>query len=199
MAEKVTFDGETKIIEVLPGVTSIDVEKDLYSAWKRWVLNDNAHWLLAFDSSGGDPLDLSNSQFSPKFFFLKNGWRVKVATGEVVSIKYNLFTFNEDGIIYNLSNSSSVIPEISKVPVVGGSTDLTEVNSKLDALQASILLIKSATDKLSFEGSEVLSKLSDTSKQAIRDALALQLSTNVVISNGSVDRIIDRIDRNTQM
>jgi len=52
----------------------------------------------------------------------------------MILFKNNLFTFNLDGIVYNLTNSSSPITEIVKAPVVttsGGTTDLSLVNDKL--------------------------------------------------------------------
>ena len=35
--QKVTFDGINKHIIINPGETQIDVQVDLYSAWKEWV------------------------------------------------------------------------------------------------------------------------------------------------------------------
>ena len=70
----VTFDGENKIIRVNDGVVQINVELDLYSEWKRWMMeDDNAKWLQAFRSAGGDPTNLEATQFSPRYFFLMNG------------------------------------------------------------------------------------------------------------------------------
>ena len=71
----VTFDGQNKIIQVDPGVTSIDV-RTVYSRWKEWVmLSDNAKWAKAFRVTGGDPI--GGGLFSPIFFFLVNGWTVR--------------------------------------------------------------------------------------------------------------------------
>lgn len=201
MADKASFNGETKIITILAGVTEINVAVDLYTAFLDYYRTDEgSRYLPAFDTSGGDPLDLIGEQFSPQFFFLKNGWRVEISTGEHVHIRYNLFTFNTDGVIYNLSNSSSPIPYIDRVPVVvkteSGTTDLAEVNAKLDAIQASILLIKEATDNLNFDGTEVLAKLDESSKQAIRDSLAMQLSVGVIIEAASIDDYHSRFQFN---
>lgn len=201
MAEKVTFDGLTKIISVNLGVTYIDVKKDLYSAWKRWVYSgDGAKWQPAFLTSGGDPLDVAETQFSPQFFFLTNGWRIAIDTGEEILFQYNLFTFNPDGIVFNLTNSSSVRVEISQAPVVSGSTiDLTTINDKLDSIQTAVNLIKLATDNMTFSDSRILASLDSASQQTIRDSLALSLSLEVIKQIGSVDNIIDRIDSNTQV
>lgn len=71
----VTFDGQNKIIQVDPGVTSVDV-RTIYSRWKEWVmLSDNAKWAKAFRVTGGDPI--GGGLFSPIFFFLVNGWTLR--------------------------------------------------------------------------------------------------------------------------
>lgn len=202
---KVTFDGANKLIKITdPTVLSIDVKSDLYTEWKDWLLTDveNAKWESPFLATGGDPLDLAQTQFSPAFFFLQNGWRIKIDTGSEVSFKYNLFTFNPDGIIFNLSNSSSTRSEITFSPSVvteGSQTDLTEINIKLDQIQAIITAIKLTTDKMVFEDNLILSKLDDASKQTIRDSLAMNLTIGVITQLGSIDNIIGRIDNNTQV
>ena len=74
----VTFDGDNLRI-ILPSATaSIDVEADLYSAWKEWVgLHDNAKYQRAFDSTGGDPI--TDTENVAGYFFLRNdlGWRIR--------------------------------------------------------------------------------------------------------------------------
>lgn len=76
MAAPVTFNGSTKIIQVDPGITTIDVQ-EVYSEWKRWVrlAADNAKWLPAFDVVGGD--DLGGGLVAPIYFFLINGWTIR--------------------------------------------------------------------------------------------------------------------------
>lgn len=77
---KVTFNGNNKIIQIMTGVTSIDVKEDLYSAWKEWVLEeDNSKWPEAMRSVGGDPL--TAGRYLGSTYFLMNGWKMKPWSG----------------------------------------------------------------------------------------------------------------------
>jgi len=90
---KVTFNGATKRIQVNTGITQLDVQNDLYSDWKEWVLlSDNAKYLQAFRTFGGDPT--STTQSAPKYFFLTNDWKILIDNENVV-VQVNLYT--EDG------------------------------------------------------------------------------------------------------
>lgn len=109
MAEKANFDGPSKIITIVNGETEIDTQRDLYSAWKRWVtINDNSKYLQAFRTVGGDPIGASQS-VSP-YFFLLNGWRVRSWEGQhFLTVNGNLFV-DEGG--------SPFIPTIGNYQVV---------------------------------------------------------------------------------
>ena len=86
MAEKVTFDGPNKIIQVNFGQTVLNAEADVYSAWKRWMLTPsagepiNAGYLQALRTVGGDPIGAGQA-ISP-YFFLLNGWRMRSWNGD---------------------------------------------------------------------------------------------------------------------
>lgn len=77
MAEKVTFDPINKIISVNLGVRTLDVQYDVYSGWKRWVLSgvDNSKYASALRTVGGDPL-VSGKTLGATFF-LTNGWKIR--------------------------------------------------------------------------------------------------------------------------
>ena len=88
----VNFDGINKVIS-LPNTGSYDTEIDLYSEWKEWVaLSDNAKFLPAFDTTGGD--DIGTGQEIAPYFFLRTdlGWKIQAPEqdGDVV-IQGNLF------------------------------------------------------------------------------------------------------------
>ena len=73
---KVTFDGPNKLIIVNFGETELDVAIDLYSDWKEWVvLADNAKYLQAMYTTGGDPT-VGSKTIAP-YFFLMNGWKIR--------------------------------------------------------------------------------------------------------------------------
>jgi len=73
----VSFDGPNLVV-VLGTETSIDVEADLYSAWKEWQLQaDNIKYPPAYRAVGGDPLTAGIALGST--FFIRNdlGWRIR--------------------------------------------------------------------------------------------------------------------------
>jgi hypothetical protein len=77
---KVTFDGENKLIIVNFGETVVDVQMDIYSAWKRWVSQlDNSKFPQALKVIGGDPIDETN--IITPYYFLTNGWRIRPFEG----------------------------------------------------------------------------------------------------------------------
>lgn len=73
----VTFDGVNKRIIVAPSVNTISVKSDLYSNWKEWVqLYDNAKFLPAFRTIGGDPV--GGGQLAGDLYFLSNDWQIVI-------------------------------------------------------------------------------------------------------------------------
>ena len=93
---KVTFDGPNKLIIINEGETDLDVEEDIYSAWKQWALTrDYLKYESAMRSTGGDPLP--GGDFLGASFFLVNGWRIYVPAGEDnISITGNIYTEEGD-------------------------------------------------------------------------------------------------------
>lgn len=69
----ITFDPINKRI-VLD--TSYVKNTTLYSRWKEWVKEgDNAKFLPAFSTVGGDPL--GGDRFVAAYIFLTNGWKIR--------------------------------------------------------------------------------------------------------------------------
>ena len=138
---KVTFDGVNKLILINDGVTEIDIQEDIYSAWKEWVLYDNnARYLKAIDTVGGEPTVAG--QRLDVTYFLINGWKIKPFTGSYkLSIIGNIFDVNGENIIVpadiidgepnniNINTNTSVI--VRKVEVEGQNVDLSEIESQL--------------------------------------------------------------------
>jgi len=84
----ITFDPANKrIILDSAAVTATE----LYSRWVDWmVLSDNAKYLPAFLSTGGD--DLGGGLSIPPYVFLANGWRVRpMESSHNLTITGNLF------------------------------------------------------------------------------------------------------------
>jgi len=92
------FDGITKIIKepnVGSGNLTWDLERDIYSAWKRWLKN-NSQFVAAFSVEGGTPIGATGI-FTGKTVILINGWKLMAGDWNHLSfVTGNLFS--DDGI-----------------------------------------------------------------------------------------------------
>lgn len=88
----VTFDGVNKLIICNSGTTELNVKIDLYSDWKEFSLtSDNAKYLQAFSTTGGDTLD--TGVYLGDYYFLENGWKIRPYEGNhVLTVTGNLFS-----------------------------------------------------------------------------------------------------------
>lgn len=125
---KVTFDGPNKIILINEGVTEIDVQRDLYSAWKEWFDHQNpddlvnAAYLYAMRSVGGDPIPGGTLGAT---YFLSNGWRIKPWSGSYrLTVTGNLYTeegdspyLDADGNLNNVFIQSNVSNLVSNTGI----------------------------------------------------------------------------------
>lgn len=96
MADKVSFDGINKLIICDSTALDINIQIDVYSAWKRWVLtSDNSKYLEAIRTIGGDPISEILSLGAT--FFLINGWKIRPAEQSyVLNVEGNLYS--DDGL-----------------------------------------------------------------------------------------------------
>lgn len=102
---KVTFDGTNKLILINTGETVLDVQRDIYSAWKRWAEQiDNLKFPPALTVVGGDPIDQTN--IITPYYFLVNGWRVRPFEGS-----HNLTI---TGIILTDNNQDPLVPTLGR-------------------------------------------------------------------------------------
>ena len=96
--QKVTFDGPNKTIFVNEGVTQLDVQDDIYSAYKEWILNSPeeplpAAYVEAISVVGGDPI--TDTQSLGSTYFLENGWRIQPAPSKAsytLTVEGNIYT-----------------------------------------------------------------------------------------------------------
>jgi hypothetical protein len=122
---KVTFDGANRIIRVNEGVTELDIQKDIYSDWKEWVssFNDNAVWLPAVRTTGGDPT--VEGQKSGDIYFLINNWKLYIDLTKV-KVTGVLFSDNFDSAYYdfngNIQFPAQVASLVSGISNTGGTT-----------------------------------------------------------------------------
>lgn len=130
MALKVDFLGPTRQIAVKAGVTDIDIQVDVYSDWKEWVLeDDNSKFLPALRTVGGDPLGAG--EFIGRYFLLTNGWQLMPTSGTLDDVLLTGNIFHDDGInilntfgtnvqLYqNIASSLTVISEVSSSAPAG--------------------------------------------------------------------------------
>lgn len=103
---KVSFNGINREIIILPSIEDIDVQIDLYSDWKEWVLlSDNSKYPAAFRTFGGDPT--IPGQFAPRYFFLINNWEL-LASSVSVDVATNLYS-DADGSGIVIDNAAVLV------------------------------------------------------------------------------------------
>jgi hypothetical protein len=149
----VTFDGIRKLILVNEGVTEIDVQRDIYSSWKEWVLTDtNAKYLQAINTVGGEPTVAG--QRLDVTYFLINGWKLKPQPGSyTLNIIGNLFDLDGGDIfvpadinplfpnnINITSNTSVIVRQVSADAIEGGLTQ--QQNDALFNIENRVLAIE---------------------------------------------------------
>jgi len=120
--EVVSFNGETKTISVNSGVTSLDIRKDVYSAWVRWVSRDfNARYIPAMRFSGMDTIPGGETG---GVFFLRNGWKL-LYDPSVVAVDGVLYSDNYDTAYYT-HDGLPVYPAKASALVVASANQITE-------------------------------------------------------------------------
>lgn len=134
--QSVTFDGPNRLILVNEGITTLDVQEDVYSNWKEWLTHrDNAKYLPAFATLGGD--NITESTFIGDTYFLENGWRVQPwvpgpngSSGYILDVVGNLYTREPGQNPVNPIPSVSVTltrSNITETAIVGGTTTTTRL------------------------------------------------------------------------
>jgi hypothetical protein len=107
LQEKVDFDGTNKLIRVYPGVSSLDIRSELYSAWVRWIpLQNNAAFLPAMRYSGFDTIPGGETG---GVFFLINDWKLLISI-ENVAISGILYSENYSTPYFDNQTLNPVFP-----------------------------------------------------------------------------------------
>jgi len=119
--DKVSFNGITKIIQVNAGVTELDIQTELYSAWIRWFERvENTQYLPAMRFTGLDPIP--GGQTGGTFFTI-NGWKV-VYDPRIVAISGILYS-DDYSTPYYFTDGSPVFPAtVSGISLSGASTPI---------------------------------------------------------------------------
>ena len=140
----INFDGDNKVITLAGGVFAVD-SQDIYSEWKVWVAQgNNAAYLEAFRTIGGDPL--GGGLRAGSYFFIQNnlGWRIKPPEEDInITIIGNLFP-EDAGTAFLMPtvgdfNTSLRLQGSSLTQTVEtGNTDLTPLESKLTTINQGV-------------------------------------------------------------
>lgn len=116
LRHKVTFDATNKLILVNHGVTTLNWQIDVYSAWKEWMRLEshfeNPAVLPALRTVGGDNITSDGQRKLGATFFLTNGWRLKPWSGDHrLSIIGNVFTDEGDSILVPVDGDFKIVIE----------------------------------------------------------------------------------------
>lgn len=142
LRHKVTFDGVNKLILINEGEVSIDVQRDIYSAWKEWArLETNLKYLDPLATVGGEPT-ISGQRLDVTYFLI-NGWKIKpyqgtydlTLTGNIfdvdggsIKVPADVNRFNPNNITIN-TNTSVIVRQLDASSAVTGS-GLTDAESE---------------------------------------------------------------------
>jgi hypothetical protein len=118
---KVTFDGENKIILINDGELVLDVQRDIYSAWKEWSLYErNAQYIPALNTVGGEPTVAG--QRLDVTYFLINGWKIKPFPGS--------YSLNIIGNLFDIDGGDIKIP----ADILGGIANNISINTNTSVI-----------------------------------------------------------------
>jgi len=129
-----TFDGVNRVIKepnIGSGNLTWSVERDIYSAWKRWA-QDNSQFAAAFSVEGGTPIGATGI-FTGKTVILINGWKLQAGDWEHLSfVTGNLFS--DDGIDVipnpNFSASLKTFGSVNAQGILAGDVDISNLATK---------------------------------------------------------------------
>lgn len=110
------FDGPNGLViePTSTGDTEADVGRDLYSAWKRWVISGaGAGYSPAFAIEGGTPIG-STGRFTGTTFVFVNGWKAQAANYDhQLTLVGNLFSDDAIVAVRPVTASASVFVSAS--------------------------------------------------------------------------------------
>lgn len=174
---KVTFDGVNRLILINDGVTSIDVQRDIYSSWKEWSqLETNLKYLKAIDTVGGEPTVAG--QRLDVTYFLINGWKIKPYSGTYdLTITGNIFSVDGSSIkvpadiisatvANNLTlnlNTSVIVRQLSATSTSGSGGLETDERTALFNIEDRVIAIQNILS------APITASLIPTQEQALMD------------------------------
>jgi len=188
--QKVTFDGENRLIYINPGESTVSVKDDIYSAWKEWIqVRNNAQFLDAMRTTGGDPV--GGGLFAGDIYFTVNDWKIVIQEQVVVNgIIYDNVPGVSPFIVQPGGGVRNVVSNLAYAYNITGVTppSVQEIRQEMDANSSKLIDIKTKVDTLNNAPTAVqirteidsnstkLQQISDKQDQALTkgDFLALQ-------------------------
>lgn len=169
---KVTFDGDNKLILINDGVVEIDVQTDIYSAWKEWLLVEtNARYLQAIDTVGGEPTVAG--QFLDVTYFLINGWKLKPYSGS--------YQLNIIGNIFDIDGGDIKVPADIK-PLISNNISL---NTNTSVIVRQLRDTTGATSSLAADERAALFNIEDKVIE-IRSILSAPVTANLATDDKNI-------------
>ena len=208
---KVTFDGVNRLILINPEVTSVDVQRDIYSSWKEWSqLETNMKYLKAIDTVGGEPT--VGSERLDVTYFLINGWKIKPYSGTYdLTLTGNIFSVDgssikvpadiisaevANNITLNL-NTSVIVRQVNTTSDSGSGGLQTDERTALFNIEDRVVAIQNLL------ASPVTASLVSSQEQALTDIQAKVLElwklhgldTDNPITISKTARVVDEISQ----
>lgn len=165
---KVTFDGINRLIIINQGEEEIDVQRDIYSAWKEWSLVEtNAKFPQALEVIGGEPLTVGQSLDAT--YFLINGWRLKPFAGSyTLNITGNIFEVDGDDIfipadvVTGIANNININTNRSAiVRRIDGGGSIEDIEEYFDEQNETLFNIENRIISIQNTNQQILNKLSE--------------------------------------
>ena len=153
------INGITKTITLTTGTTSVSV-RDLWSRWVDWFLTgDNSKFLPAFQTVGGNDIDISQGTKIPIYSFLQNGWKIKPQeSNHTLTINDGILLVNGGGDPFLNTNGAYTVRINYQQPVQaisfsstgGSSSTLTkeEIREEIDNNSTKLAELQTKTDEL---------------------------------------------------
>jgi len=180
LLEKVSFQGDDKMIYVHPSVAVLDIRADVYSAWVRWRQRDlNDRYLLAMEYTG---LDSIPDGETGDIYFLRNGWKL------VVDITKTAVA----GVLYSRDYASAYYTyglEIQYPATVAALVNTVNVGSGLSNEDVTVI-VEAVWASVNRTLTDTLDPDEDTIAAAVRVAIAVELGridANVSSRYGDAD------------
>lgn len=162
LRHKVTFDGVNKLILINEGETELDIQADVYSAWKQWAITEtNLKYLNPFRTVGGEPTVAG--QRLDVTYFLINGWKIKpytgtydlVLTGNIfdvdggsIKVPADVNRFDPNNITIN-TNTSVIVRQVDSSTAASGSGLTPEQSASLYNIEDKVVSIWSGATPVS--------------------------------------------------